>query len=380
MQISNNYDIQQENEHLQLEKKNKTDVAKLLVYSAASLLATVVGAVVIKNILDKVQENKKFKEITGDRIVDGVTLSVADQKWIRKYMFNPNQVYPLCWNNVMFLYLAGPEFRAKKYLNTKLAQKNINGKIINSKIIRGIDYINQIFADPSRNDCFLGNVNIDFNQRFTYDGGLLKNSGEFFLWYDDRLGGSRRATNVSYDGAKLMEYGVADAVCYNKANINATRNYIINSIINNYHNYADRGIPYNSPAAATSGETKPGLKTLVVSFGGAEKYGYPTLESFFGNNDINFLKDQGYYPTFVAVYDDRVDYSSCPHWMGAYIVYDTNHDIKFFLWANGCRKGVKVLSKEEGLEKLKEYGAIAVKYSSQDIVDEFYTPEFLQCM
>ena len=41
---------------------------------------------------------------------------------------------------------------------------------------------------------------------------------------------------------------------------------------------------------------------------------------FFGGNDINFLQEKGYYPTFVAIGDDRVDYKSTPHWMGAYII------------------------------------------------------------
>ena len=384
MQINNNNNIKQENKKFELEEKNKTDITKPLIFSALGVVATVVGIVVIKNILNKSPENKKFKEnrkfkeIKGERIVDGIKLSVADQKWARKYMFNPNQVTPLCWNNVMFLYLAGPEFRAKKYLNTKLAQKVVNGKTINSKIINGIDYINQIFADPSRNDCFLDNVDIDFKQRFTYDGGELKVKGAFFLWYSNRAYEESPATTNLYDNAMLMNYGIADAVCKSQDNIDDTKNHIINNIIKYYGNYVDKEVPYNSPRLALPGEIKPGLKNLVVSFGGSKELGYPILKSFFGDNNINFLKDQEYYPTFVAIYDDRVDYSDCPHWMGAYIVYDTNHDIKYFLWANGCRKGVKVLSKEEGLEKLKEYGGIAVKYSSKDIVEEFYTPDFVK--
>jgi hypothetical protein len=66
--------------------------------------------------------------------------------------------------------------------------------------------------------------------------------------------------------------------------------------------------------------------------------------------------------------------------MGAYIVYDENQNIKYFLWADGCKNGIKVISKEDALNKLKKYSQIVVKYSSKDVVEEFYTPEFLEAI
>jgi hypothetical protein len=391
MQMSNNNsNVQQENKELKLEEKNKQNsgIAKPLMYTSLSVAGvaaiSIIGKILYdkskkdENLNDNIKSNKKIEEITGERIVDGIKLSVADQKWIRKNIFNPNQVYPLCWNNVSLLFLAGPEYRSKRF---------INNTISNNKIIKIIDYTDKILKDRNLVDCLSGNVNIDKNYRPIPDSEqeLLSQYHHFLFTDVEKKYDSTTPLNLGIVDMYFRFAVLSDTLNYLKFIIGESIEYVLNGKYDDVKkNYSGKFGSTEVIADSYNVRKKgiKGLKSILVNFLRTELQSNKTenFVDFFGNNDINFLQEKGYYPTFVAIGDDRVDYKSTPHWMGAYIVYDENQNIKYFLWADGCKNGIKVISKEDALNKLKKYSQIVVKYSSKDVVEEFYTPEFLEAI
>ncbi|MBR0183839.1 MAG: hypothetical protein IJQ10_01555 [Clostridia bacterium] len=364
-----------ENKQLNLEKRNKQNsgIPKPVLYTGLSIAGVAAISIIGKILYDKSKKDEKFKEITGERVVNGIKLSVSDQKWIRKNMFNPNQVYPLCWNNVSLLFLAGPEYRSKKF---------INSTINSNKIIKIIDYTDKILKNQNLVDCFSGNVEIDKNYRPIPDNEQNLLSQYYHFLFTD--------VEKKYDKSTLLDLGIVD-MYFRFSILGDTFNYIkfviensIKDVLSKEKNndvkktYSNNGFKVTVDSYNVREKGINGLKSILVDFCKTELYKNKAdnFVNFFGSNDINFLQEKGYYPTFVAIGDDRVDYKSTPHWMGAYIIYDKNQNIKYFLWADGCKNGLKVMSKEEALNKLKKYVNIVVKYSSKDIVEEFYTPEF----
>ena len=361
-----------------LEKRNNKDsnsgIAKPLLYTGLSIASVATISIIGKILYDQSRKNEKFKEITGERVVNGIKLSVSDQKWSRKNMFNPNQVYPLCWNNVSLLFLAGPEYRSKKF---------INSTINDNKIIKTIDYTDKILKNQNLVDCFSGNVEIDKNYRPIPDNEQNLLSQYYYFLFTD--------VEKKYDKSTLLDLGIVD-MYFRFAILGEAFNYIKFTIGNSIEDVLNNGKKNDVEKTYSNSSFKVtvdsynvrekginGLKSILVDFRRTDLNNNKTenFVNFFGGNDINFLKEKGYYPTFVAIGDDRVDYKSTPHWMGAYIIYDKNQDIKYFLWADGCNSGLKVMSKEEVLNKLKKYSHIVVKYSSKDVVEEFYTPELM---
>ena len=364
------------NYQLNLEKRNKQNsgIPKPVLYTGLSIAGVAAISIIGKILYDKSKKDEKFKEITGERVVNGIKLSVSDQKWIRKNMFNPNQVYPLCWNNVSLLFLAGPEYRSKKF---------INSTINSNKIIKIIDYTDKILKNQNLVDCFSGNVEIDKNYRPIPDNEQNLLSQYYHFLFTD--------VEKKYDKSTLLDLGIVD-MYFRFAILGDTFNYIkfviensIKDVLSKEKNndvkktYSNNGFKVTVDSYNVREKGINGLKSILVDFCKTELYKNKAdnFVNFFGSNDINFLQEKGYYPTFVAIGDDRVDYKSTPHWMGAYIIYDKNQNIKYFLWADGCKNGLKVMSKEEALNKLKKYVNIVVKYSSKDIVEEFYTPELM---
>ena len=48
---------------------------------------------------------------------------------------------------------------------------------------------------------------------------------------------------------------------------------------------------------------------------------------------------------------------------------------KFFIWGDGIKSGLEILSVQESLEKLKKFEIIDVVYSNSEIIEKFYIPE-----
>lgn len=86
-----------------------------------------------------------------------------------------------------------------------------------------------------------------------------------------------------------------------------------------------------------------------------------------------YISEYRYYPTFFQI--DCAGYS-VPHMCACYAVYNKAKEIKYFLWANShkCGKFV-VLSKEEGLQKLRAQNKLWINFACGGIVDKYYVPQ-----
>ena len=367
-----NINYKAENKQLNLEKRNKQNsgIAKPLMYTGLSIASVAAISIIGKILYDKSRnKEQKIIKINDKFQVGNVILDAADMKWINDYIVVFRQVHPLCWHNASMQYLACPEIRAKKFMN-----KSLSGDP-NRKIISMINYINEIFENKNRPNCFKGNVDVDRSKRQVADGDVLKDQKGSFLF-------GKKAIADVYNGWYAINHGIMDAILSFDFNshFSSAKNYTT-YFIDNYSsiiaNVSARGFDYGILSANNE---RNELKNFIVDFGvpDMENVGKDVLSKFFGKNDINFLQDKGYYPTFVAVWDDVVEYSFCPHWMAYYIVYDKERNIKYFIQADGCKSGIRLMTKEEGLNQLKKYKKNVVKYSSKDVVEEFYTPEFLE--
>ena len=236
-----------------------------------------------------------------------------------------------------------------------------------------IDYINEIFENKNRPNCFKSNVDVDRSKRQVADNEVLENQSDSFLF------GREAIANV-YNGWYAINYGIMDAVfAFDfKSHFPQAKKHTID-FIDNYSRIISDEILKGDYGIFLNNNERNELKNFIVDFGAQnmKDVGKDVLSKCFGENDINFLQDKGYYPTFVAVWDDVVEYSLCPHWMAYYIVYDKEQNIKYFIQADGCKSGIRLMTKEEGLNQLKKYKKNVVKYSSKDVVEEFYTPELM---
>ena len=357
-----------ENKQLNLEKRNRQNsgIPKPVLYTGLSIAGVAAISIIGKILYDKSRnKEQKIVKINDKLQVGNVILNSADMKWINDYIVVFRQVYPLCWHNVSMQYLACPEIRAKKFMNKSLSSNP------NRKIISMINYINEIFENKNRPNCFKGNVDVEKSKRQVADGDVLKDQKGSFLFCN-------RANQ--YNGWYATNYGIMDAILGFNFNYDFSQaKDCTTKFIDNYSNIIlNASTVGHDYGIFVANNERNELKNFIVDFGvpDMENVGKDVLSKFFGENDINFLQDKRYYPTFVAVWDDVVEYSSCPHWMAYYIVYDKDQNIKYFIQADGCKNGIRLMTKEEGLNQLKKYKKNVVKYSSKDVVEEFYTPEF----
>ena len=86
-------------------------------------------------------------------------------------------------------------------------------------------------------------------------------------------------------------------------------------------------------------------------------------------NKIFYPKAQGYYPTFIIVYDDV---NTDSHWHVYYVIYDKTKEVKYFLWVNDLENSMYVLKKNEVLEELKKFKQVMVVYSCSNIIEKYY--------
>ena len=75
---------------------------------------------------------------------------------------------------------------------------------------------------------------------------------------------------------------------------------------------------------------------------------------------------------------DNIHYKNPAHFVASYIIYDKNKEIKYFLWTDGLKENMQVLSKNQGLQRLQKYNKLWVKYSTGNIVEKYYTPELMK--
>ena len=255
-----------------------------------------------------------------DRIHENeVKLDSNIKKYISQNFFFSKWEKNSCWNDVFIQLLMCPEYRCKKFKSQKI---NAVIKIIN-------DFLNK-----------------------KYDGNVLKRSKLFKRderpipdglesWLTDGQGHENlvSATEHKYDKLSLYDLGIFDQM----------------GDVEGLSFKEESFLPINTGEKINN--------YLLTILNDNKKF----------INKIFSPKSKGYYPTFIVIFDN-VHYSELAHFFACYIIYDKNKEAKYFLLADGLENSMKVLSKNQGLKELQQYSRFYIKYSSEEIVNEFYTP------
>ncbi len=294
-------------------------------------------------------DEKNIKE----REVNGVKLSVSDQIWIAKNMILFEWKYPLCWHNAFMQFLACPDVRQFAYLSDKSQSRYKSNKIMTM-----INWINKELSKPYYGDYLERCVGVPMGIRRAQDGaekhlgsseGYLVNFvAEVFDGYTPEFLGDYK---IFFDFDKDEElYTGLEEIKYEDA-----KNFFLMTQMNlrrpNQSDYNEQG-----ECIREFRNLQPGDRN----------------EKFFAEDWLKQISESGYYPTFFQIDCERY---SVPHLCACYAVYNKDKEIKYFLWANShkCEKFV-VLSKEEGLKKLRAQNQLWINFARGDIVEKYFTP------
>ena len=297
-------------------------------------------------------DEKNIKE----REVNGVKLSVSDQIWIAKNMILFEWKYPLCWHNAFMQFLACPDVRQFAYLSDKSQSRYKSDKIMTM-----INWINKELSETYSGDCLERCVGVPMGIRFAQDGAekyLKPSSG----------GGMIDFCNEEFDGSCpefLSGYYVDldlykdEEICDSLKDIEKenVQNFFLNTQMKlECPNQSKKDYNENGDKIREFRNLKPGDRN----------------EKFFKEDWLKKISEYGYYPTFFQIDCERY---SVPHMCACYAVYNKDKEIKYFLWANShkCEKFV-VLSKEEGLKKLRAQNKLWINFARGDIVKKYFTP------
>ena len=250
-----------------------------------------------------------------------VKLDSNIEKYISKNFFLSKWERNSCWNDVFIQFLMCPDIRCKKFESEKI---NAIIKIIN-------DFLNKKYDGNILNRSKL----FKSNERPIPDG--------LESWLTD---GKEHYSLVCYEDYKYDKLSLIDL-----------------RIFDQMGRFNALSFKEESFLPETTGKK---INNYLFTFINDDKSHI---------NKIFSPKSKDYYPTFIVIFDN-VHYSSqLPHYFACYIIYDKNKEAKYFLLANGLKDSMKILSKEQGLNELKQYCCFDVKYSSEKIINEFYTLE-----
>ena len=303
---------QQDNSKFKYEKIKKMLNNPFVKFSLGFVGLGTIG-IAAKLIYDKLNN----KNIESEKI-DEIKLDANDKKFIAKNFFLCQWKNNSCWNDVFIQFLMCPEYRCKKFKSAKI---NAIITIIN-------DFLNQKYGgNPlSRSKLFKP------HERPIPDG--------LESWLTD---GGKHCSLVGekyrkYNGLSLIDLGILDQMSNFCGCRLEKEDFLPTTTLKKVNNY-------------------------FIEFDD-KRY----------KNQIFTTKSKGFYPTFISILDN-VHYKKLPHRFACYIIYDKNKEAKYFLLADGLKDSMKILSKEQGLKELQQYSVFEVKYSSEEIVNEFYTLE-----
>ena len=253
-------------------------------------------------------------------IYDKIHKKKKKKKFIKKNFFLSKWEKNSCWNDVFIQFLMCPEYRCKKFKSQKI---NAVIKIIN-------DFLNEKYDGEvlRRSKLF------KYNERPIPDG-FRSHLDAKEHYYEELF-----LKNAKYDNLNLSDMGILDIL--------------------------DRGNGLNDK------------EELFLRLNTNRKIN--NCFSMIVNDNKKFInkifctKSRGFYPTFIIVLD-RVHYQNPAHSFACYIIYDKSKEAKYFLLADGLKNSMEILSKEQGLKELQQYEYFHVKYSSEEIVNQFYTLE-----
>ena len=244
-----------------------------------------------------------------ERMVNGIKISVAVREWISKNIFLCAWKNGSCWNDTFTQLLMSPEIRCKECKSSKI------NKLFN--------WINDNLNEPYNGDCLERKIKIKDTIRV----------------FPDNF--KKGTYNPVHALDLLLENFKFDNINFNDLNI-------LNLIDDSY----------------TGDKFEENLKKSINN---KENF-YIELNKKDKEAVHNLYSDYDYYPTFVVTNNKNNS-----HVYGYYIIYDKYKNIKYFLCVDGIKDSIEVLTKDEGLEKLKNCGRTSVKYSHWDTVERYYS-------
>lgn len=322
----------QENLYEKIKKFLNNPITKFSFGIVGGLTGIGVLSLIAKLIYDKINKNNSIK------------LDVNDEKYIEKNFFLCAWKNNSCWNDAFIQFLMCPEYRNRKFES--------------EKIMKTLNWIKKILGERHDGNPLSRKIKVPTDVRLVPDGceSWIKN------WSENKL---------LFKKSKSVWEG---------------NNSILFSIPNLRQKYNNLDL---YQLGAINGTVELCDDEIIVFGGNNDEFDKDKIKNFvfmnfiyeigkkehFGINDNIFglLKDYNLYPTFIGIYDD-VNYTDPPHLYAYYVIYGKNKMPKYFLCADGMKDSMKILSVNEGLEKLKNYD-IFIKYSTGDIVEKYYTPE-----
>ena len=353
-------DIQKNNKEIKTPKlEHKCEkIKKILKYLSGTGVAGFIFAIAAKLIYDKIHQNNHQNKIYKELIINDVTLSIADQIWIDKNMILFAWEYPLCWHDNFMQFLACPDIRCESYDSDDLIFMInwINEKLIEKYNDSGLNRKVKVPMHIRRAP------NLSLNPRFEN----LKNPNECLkkLKSCPSLLSHNYLNNCNFSGKSVIDFFSANCNVIQAQNYDPIESF--EDDVNDEYFLDENGVKCNRYILEFNRLPKKDKNGKII-----QEY-----QPFFNNKNIFFMSKYGYYPTFISI-SDTVIYKSEHHIHGCYIVYDEKKNPKFFIWGNGIKSGLEILSVQESLEKLKKFEIIDVVYSNSEIIEKYYIPELM---
>jgi len=413
-----NINYKAENKQLNLEKRNKQNsgIPKPVLYTGLSIAGVAAISIIGKILYDRSQKNDNnnpgaqqtnqfqnndninWQDLVYDHDIEinGIKLTPADQKWFRAFMILLKQQYPLCWHNASMQFLACPEImfgeeeykqefgeaypkKIKSMINWMKKQIEVQKKDKNLKIE---DYFKEKiwkFVPASVREVPEGFEHLIPQKNDTNTGPLKLQPGQFMF------------RKPPYDMPHYSQIygGQFNDVFFSSRMANIGRNKV-----------SDIEFDFQSLSQGISLEDTHGVNLETMDFlMGQEGYlqnkdksftlSFPTLfnpqqpnrgldMNNIGRIDNLIFRPLGYgfKPTFIAAGLEG-------HYSVFYFLYNDTEDLRYVIWANGSNPGFQVLTIDEFCDKLQKEtynfknGGFFVRYSPQNIVKKYYTPELM---
>ncbi len=322
----------QENLYEKIKKILNNPITKFSFGIVGGLTGIGVLSLIAKLIYDKINKNNSIK------------LDVNDEKYIEKNFFLCAWKNNSCWNDAFIQFLMCPEYRNRKFES--------------EKIMKTLNWIKKILGERHDVNPLSRKINVPTDVRLVPDGceSWIKNWSEnkpLFkksksVWEgNNSILFSIPNLRQKYNNLDLYQLGAIDGtveLCDDEIIVFGGNNDELNE--NKIKNFVSMNFMYE--------------------IGKKEHFGI-------NDNIFGLLKDYNLYPTFIGIHDD-VNYTDPSHLYAYYVIYGKNKIAKYFLCADGMKDSMKILSINEGLEKLKNYD-IFIKYSTGYIVEKYYTTE-----
>ena len=401
-----------ENKQLNLEKRNKQNsgIPKPVLYTGLSIAGVAAISIIGKILYDRSQKNDNnnpgaqqtnqfqnndninWKDLVYDHDIEinGIKLTPADQKWFRTFMILFQQQYPLCWHNASMQFLACPEIRfgeeeykqefkeeypqkIKSMINWINSQIGIQKKDKNLKIE---DYFTRKICKfvpasvrevpegfehliPQKNDTNIGPLKLaPSNFMFRCNSAL---PGQIYGGKFNDVNFSERMANIDEtihpSDIEFDMYALSKG-SFVKVNLE-TIDYLMKK--EGYIKNKDKSFTLGFPTLFNSKQPGRGLD----------------MENIRRIDNLIFRPlSYGFKPTFIAAGLEG-------HYSVFYFLYNDTEDLRYVIWANGSNPGFQVLTIDEFCDKLQKEtydfknGGFVVRYSPQNIVKKYYTPELM---